>query len=445
MQQVFRDLFRIALPLMLGSFLQMVYNLTDSYFLGKLGKEELSAPAIVMTLIFFLVTFGMGLAEAGSTLIAQSKGKNDQQRVDFYLGQSTLALVLVSLVIMVFGLVIAKPLLHLLRTPQEILYFALDYMIIIFWGIPLMFGFFVAQSALRGVGNTKTPFKIQLVTVTLNVILDPILIYGWLGVPALGVRGAAIATVTARGLASVLAFAVLIRGKHGVHLKASNLKPDTAAILLMLRVGVPAALGRSIAMLGFVVLQGIVNTFGTAVIAAFGVGNRIINLFNVPCMSISMGTAAMIGQSLGAKDYERAHQVIVVSIKSVLGFIVPSMTLMFFWGNLVTRFFVNDPDTIYHGAMLFRIVSVSVIFFGLFNVVAGTSQGAGDTKPLMVLQILRLWGFRVPVAYLLALTFGFGPPGIWVGMFISNIACFVLGLLWLRRGSWKTAIDVDVI
>ena len=121
------------------------------------------------------------------------------------------------------------------------------------------------------------------------------------------------------------------------------------------------------------------------------------------------------------------------------------MTVTFFWGNLVTKFFINDPEVIYHGAMLFRFVSISVIFFALFNVVAGTLQGAGDTKPLMYLQILRLWGIRVPAAYLLANVFHFGPPGIWISMFLSNIICFMLGLLWLRRGSWKTAINVDTI
>ena len=346
---------------------------------------------------------------------------------------------------MLVGLLIARPLLTILHTPPEVFQYAFDYMRIIFLGIPLMFGFFVLQASLRGIGNTKTPLMIQIVTITLNVILDPLLIFGMMGFPRLGVRGAAIATVFARIVASVIAFIVLLRGKHGMHLKPGNLKPDKEALSLLLGVGLPSALGQSVATLGFVILQGIVNSFGTAVIAAFGVGNRIINLFNVPCMSISMGTAALIGQSLGAKDHERTHHIIIVSIKAVLGFIVPAMTLTFFWGNLVTRFFVNDSETIYHGAMLFRIVSVSVVFFGLFNVVAGTLQGSGDTKPLMFLQILRLWGFRVPGAYLFAIMLNYGPPGIWSSIFLSNMLCFVLGLLWLRRGSWKTAIDVDKI
>jgi Na+-driven multidrug efflux pump len=162
-------------------------------------------------------------------------------------------------------------------------------------------------------------------------------------------------------------------------------------------------------------------------------------------MSISQGTAALIGQSLGAKDHQRTHHIIVVSIKSVLGFIVPAMTLIFLWGNLVTKFFVDDPQTIYHGAMLFRILSFAVISYGLFNVISGTLQGAGDTKALFYIEILRFWGIRVPGAYLLAHAAHFGPPGIWYAMLWSNVICFVVGLLWLRRGSWRTAINVDRI
>lgn len=442
---VFKELLRISLPLMLGSFLQMLYNLTDAYFLGKLGKEELSAPSIVMTLIMFLVMFGMGLSVAGTTLISQSKGKGDQEKVDFYLGQITIVLLIIAFLIMIVGLIMTKPVLRVLQTPDEVLPYVLDYMVIILTGIPLMFGFFILHGTMRGIGNTKTPLQIQIVTVIINVILDPFLIFGLAGFPELGVKGAAIATVFARGVASIISFIILFRGKHGLTLKREDLKPDKEAILLLLRVGLPAALGQSVASLGFVALQGIVNSFGASVIAAFGVANRVINLFNMPSMSISMGTAALVGQSLGAKDHNRTYHIISVSIKSVLGFIVPTMTLTFFWGNWVTRFFISDPEVIYHGAMLFRIVSISVIFFGLFNVISGTLQGAGDTKPLMFLQIFRLWGIRVPSAYFFSTVFHFGPPGIWSGMFLSNIICFGLGLLWLRHGSWKTAINIDTI
>jgi putative MATE family efflux protein len=301
------------------------------------------------------------------------------------------------------------------------------------------------QAAMQGIGNTKTPLKIQVVSVILNLALDPILIFGLFGCPSLGVKGAAIATVLARGVGSAMSFVILIRGNHGLTLKKDNLKPDKEALLLLLRVGVPSALARSLSALGFLVLQGIVNTFGASVIAAFGIGGRIVNLFNMPSMSISQGTAALIGQSLGAKNYERTHQIIAVSLKSVLGFIVPAMVLTFFWGNWVTKFFVDDPETIYYGATLFRVLSIAVVFFGLFNVIAGTLQGAGDTKPLMYLQILRLWGIRVPGAYVLAHVVHFGPPGIWQAMLWSNVLCFAVGLLWLRYGSWKTAINVDTI
>ena len=222
---VFKELLRISLPLMLGSFLQMVYNLTDAYFLGKLGKEELSAPSIVINLILFLVLFGMGLSAAGTTLISQAKGKGDQEKVDFYLGQNTLILMIIALLIMTVGLIGARPLLRLLQTPDEVLPYVLDYMVIILTGLPLMFGFFIMHGTMQGIGNTKTPLKIQIVSVIINVILDPILIFGLVGFPELGVKGAAIATVFARWVASIISFVILFRGKHGLTLKRKISSP----------------------------------------------------------------------------------------------------------------------------------------------------------------------------------------------------------------------------
>ena len=253
---VFRDLLRISLPLMIGSFIQTLYNLTDAYFLGKLGKEELSAPSIVLNVIMFLIMFAFGLSAAGTTLIAQAKGKGDQERVDFYLGQTTFVIQSLAFLITAIGLISAPFLLTLLQTPAEVFDYARDYMTIIFWGIPFIFGFFIMQGAMQGIGDTKTPLKIQIVSVVLNVAIDPILIFGWFGCPAFGVKGAAFATIFARGVGSAIAFAVLVRGRHGLTLKKKNLKPDKEVLLLLLRVGLPTALARSSSALGFLALAG---------------------------------------------------------------------------------------------------------------------------------------------------------------------------------------------
>ncbi len=436
---------RIALPLMASNLVQTLYNLADAFFLGKLGEAELSAPTIAFPIIFFLILFGIGFSMAGTTLIAQAKGKGDEKRVDFYLGQTTTILTFTSVVIAVAGVMLAAPLLRLLQTPPEVFVFTRDYTVIIFAGMPFMFGFLILQSAMQGIGRTLVPLWVQLGTVAFNIALDPVLIFGIGIFPAWGVRGAAAATVIARGLSSAVAVALLIRGCHGLRLQRVNLRPVARSVRLFVRIGLPSSLGQALTALGFTVLQGLVNSFGAPVIAAFGVGNRLIGLFNMPALGISRAVTTLVGQHLGARDPEGAKRAVFTGAAAIQIFLVPAMTLTFFYGGSFIRFFVDDPRTIAYGAELFRVVAPSVVFFGFFHAFIGAFQGAGDTKPVMVLNVARLWLLRLPAAWLLAVMFGWGPVGIWWSMFISNSCAAAATIVWFGRGKWIGALDPDSI
>ena len=438
-------LIKLALPIMLGNFFQMLYNLADTFFLGKIGKEALSAPSISMNLIFFMIVFAFGFSNAGTTLISQSKGKGDRDRMDFYLGQMTSLILAIAVLISILGIIFTDSLLVLMQVPEDTFEYTSSYLRIIFSGIPFMFMSFVLRSSLQGIGNSLTPLLVQSLTVVLNIILDPILIFGFGPVPSMTVRGAAYATVFSRIVASAVGVAILLRGRRGIKLKFRNMKPDRKAMKLLLKIGIPASVGQGISALGFTVLQGVVNSLGSAVIAAFGVGNRIIGLFNMPAMGISQATAVLVGQQLGAKNHSGAWKVVKHSFITIFVFITLSMSLTFFKGSSVVRFFVNDPEVIRHGVMLFRIVSPSVIFFAMFTVSTGVFQGAGDTKPVMIFNIIRLWGIRVPLVYILAAFTSLGAVSIWTGMFVSNLLVSIAGFILLSRGRWLYKINPDEI
>ncbi|MFO8044141.1 MAG: MATE family efflux transporter, partial [Alkalispirochaeta sp.] len=363
-------------------------------------------------------------------------------RVDFYASQTVGLITVTGIVIGVIGLVAVSPLLRLLQVPPEAYAETEIYMQIIFSAVPFMFFFFVLQGVLQGVGDSITALWVQLATVTLNGLLDPLLIFGIGPFPAMGVAGAATATLISRGISAVAILIILFRGGQRLAIHRRDLRPDPAAWRQLIGIGLPLATGQGIAALGFTVLQGVVNGFGVAVIAAFGVGNRIIGMFNMPAIGLSRATAALVGQELGARRPEGARHALRVSILSMLAFIVPAMTLTFFFGNLVMRFFVNDTAVIAHGATLFRIVSVSVVPFTLFTVINGAFQGGGDTRPVMYLSVLRLWGIRVPLAMYLAWNLAYGPPGIWYAMFVSNVVTAALGFAILRSGRWLRHIEL---
>jgi putative MATE family efflux protein len=442
---LFKSLLKLAVPIMLSNLLQMLYNLADAYFLGKLGKEALAAPAVSFNLIFFLVVFGLGFSMAGTTLIAQSRGKNDREKMDYYLGQMAGLVTIISVVISILGLLLSNPLLKLLQVPKDAFTYTYQYITIIFAGMPFMFMIFILQASMQGIGDSVTPLIIQFFTVLMNITLDPLLIFGIGFFPKLEVQGAAIATVFSRFSGSVAALIILIHGKKGLKLKLQNMKPKKSAVSLLFKIGFPASIGQGISALGFAVLQGLVNSFGTAVVAAFGIGTRVIGLFNMPALGMARATTSMVGRCLGAKKADLAKKVVKQAVISIFIFISISMSLTFFFGASVIRFFVDEQEVIQHGSMMFKIISVSVVAFALFTVITGAFQGGGDTKPIMYLNIGRLWGFRVPLAFLLSVGLMWGPVGIWVSMFISNFAIALIGFLYLKKGKWLIKIDPDTI
>ncbi len=280
--------------------------------------------------------------------------------------------------------------------------------------------------------------QVNLVTVGLNVILDPVLIFGLGPFPEMGVVGAAVATVFSRALASTIGMVRLFRGGNGLQITLGDMKPHRETMAKILKVGLPVGLGQLGTSLGFTFMIGIVNSFGSVVTAAFGVGNRIIHMAMVPAMGLSQANATAVGQNLGAGKPERAEKS-SMSALLLIGMILLPMTLcMFFFGGDISRAFVNDPEVIALGRVMFRITTPSVFIFGFLLVLLGSFQGSGYTVPVMVLNMSRLWLLRIPGAYLLAYTVGMGPMGIWWAMFISNTVTAVSGFIWFRRGTWKT-------
>lgn len=435
-------LLSLALPIMAANFLQTLYNLTDAWFLGRLDAASLSAPAVAMPIIWFLTVFAMGFSMAGTTLIAQAKGMGAGDKVNLYLGQVTFFLLLLSVVLGAAGMLVTDPVLTLMRTPDEVAGHASSYLRIIFSGLPFMFLTVILQAAFQGMGNGVTPLLFQLMTVILNIGLDPVFIFGWGPVPAMGVAGAAWATVIARSVSAFIALLLLTRGYRGLRLELAAMRPRRRELGLLLRIGLPSSTGQAMTALGFSVLQGVINGFGTAAIAAFGVGNRLIGLFNMPAMGIGQAASSLVGRSLGSGDESGARKIVITSIAVILAFLIPTMTLSFFFGNQFTRFFVDDPEVIALGAQLFRVVSVSVIFFGLFTVFGGVFQGGGYTRPYMILNVTRLWGIRLPLAWMFGYRLGMGPDGVWWAMFISNIAVFSAAVLIYRRGRWARKLDL---
>ena len=430
----------IAWPLMLSSLLQTLYNLADAFWLGMLGKTALVAPTVTMNLVFLFMALGMGLGMGGTTLVAQYRGAGRTEEMRRAAGQTLLILGAVSVVLAVAIVALSRPLLQLMRTPADAMQATLGYFRWIMGGMPFMFGFFVYQSIYTGLGDTLKPLQVNFVTIVVNVLLDPVLIFGMGPFPAMGVEGAAVATVFSRALASFLGLSRLRSGHGGLRLGLSDLRPNLPMVKKITRIGVPISLGQSGTALGFTVLISIVNTFGSAVVAAFGIGNRIVGMAVMPGHGLGQATGTAVGQNLGAGLKERAERAVRISLVIIGALFLPATALMFFYGAGISRIFIDNPDVVAYGEDLFRIISPSVFVFGFFMVILGAFQGSGHTMPVMALNMSRLWLIRIPAAIVLARWLAMGPRGIWLAMFLSNVLTSAAAFLWFSRGSWKEAV-----
>jgi putative MATE family efflux protein len=343
----------------------------------------------------------------------------------------------------IIGVTLAEPILQALRTPADAFAGTLAYLRWIMIAMPFLFTFFVYQGVSTGMGDTIGPLKINAITMVTNAVLDPFLIFGWGPFPEMGVVGAAIATCIARALAGALGLLRLLRGEHGFQLHLSDLRLEPGLMLRILKVGVPMSLGQTGTALGFTLLIGIVNTFGSAVTAAFGIGHRIIHMAMIPAFGLSQATSTAIGQNLGANRPKRAVRAVRISCGIIALVLLPVTTLMFFFGATISQFFITDPEVIRYGHDLFRVTSFSVFVFAFIMVFMGAFQGSGHTVPVMVLNMSRLWAIRIPGAYLLAIVLGMGPLGLWWAMFLSNTLTALGAAIWFSRGTWKRKVIED--
>jgi len=441
-----RAIIRLGYPMALASVVQTFYNLADTFWLGRLGREAISAPVISFNILFFIVSLAIGFSVAGTSLVSQFTGAGRTEQANRVAGNLLLFLFCFSLLFAVLGTVLAKPLLLMLATPADAMQSTLIYFRIMVMGMPLAFPFFVYQSVMNGYGDTKSPLKVELISAGINLLMDPILIFGLLGLPALGVSGAALTTVVSRGVASMIGVSQLLRGRKGVRVKLRHMKPDFKLIPLLVKIGVPASIGMAGASLGFMVLIGIVNRFGTAVLSAYGIATRVIHIFMMPAIGVSSAVTAIVGQNLGAGLTGRAKQAVSKGIRLVLWIIGPSMVLVAFLGSHFAVIFVpGDPLVQKVGSTMFFLIAPGVVFFALAAIINGAFQGAGYTLPVMAVNLSRIWLFRIPTVYVLSFVVLKGPvdldaaTGIWAGMLVSNLCAFLLIFFLYQRRDWSRA------
>ncbi|WP_267640167.1 MATE family efflux transporter [Haloarchaeobius amylolyticus] len=444
-----RPLFFLSLPIVITNLLQTAYNLADTFWLARVNEVALAAITFGFPMVFLLISLGMGLSVAGSVLVAQHTGAEEPREAEYAASQTVMFAFVASTILGIVGYFAVDTVLWLLGARGAVLREATQYMEVIALGMPFLFGFFVFISLMRGYGDTVTPMLVMFGTVVLNVVIDPLFIFGFGPIPdGLGVQGAAIATVISRFVATAVGLAIMFRGKRGVQIRLSQMAPDLQFFKKMLGIGVPASIegtGRSVSVNLMLV---VVAIFSSGFVAAFGVGIRIFSVIFLPAIAVGQGVETMVGQNIGAGKYDRAQRTADTAAVGMFGALSVLAVIVFAFTEPIVAPLSPNQEVTDIAVTFLRVVAPTFGFIGVMRSYNGAFRGSGKTMVSAAIAITMLGIIRLPIAYVLSrgidpvaslLPFATGQAGIWTSFVVSNTLGAVIAFAWFRRGTWRGA------
>ncbi len=433
-------IWRFAVPMLIGNMFQQLYQLVDTIIVGNvLGKQALAAVGSTSPIIFSMLALIIGITSGFGVIISQYFGAQQIDKVEKAISTMLIALGSLSVVMGGLGLILNMHILHWLRFPDEIIPQAYTYMNIFFGSTIIIFAFNSISSILRGLGDSKTPLYFLIIATLVNIALDLlfVMVFKW------GVAGAAWATIIANAGAFFTAVIYLNRTHKLMNLHNLKVVFDKDIFKEGVRIGLPTGLQQTVVGLGMMALLGIVNKFGTDVIAAYAIGGRIDSFISLPAMALSAALATFTGQNLGAGKIDRIKRGLGYTVKIAMVFCIVLIALIIIFRQQLVSMFNNDLEVIRIGSEYLTIVNSFYFLFILMFIFNGVLRGAGDTLVPMFITILSLWIVRVPLAAILSQYMG--EHGIWwsipIAWFVGMLGAFIYYL----SGKWKTKGVVKVV
>lgn len=429
-----KKILRFTMPMLLGNVFQQLYHLVDSIVVGQfLGKEALAAVGSSFPIIFTLISLVIGISSGGTIIIAQYYGARNSEKIKVSVSTLYIFLFWASLVLTVTGISTSGFVLRLLKLPENILPDAKNYLNIFYTGMIGFFGFNATSAILRGLGDSKTPLYFLIFSTILNILLDLvfILVFKW------GVKGAAIATVISNTAIFIWAAFYINRTNKIISLTRKELIFDMNIFKNILRIGLPTGIQHTIVSLGMTFIQGIVNTFGTNVIAAYSAASRIDSMATLPSINFGMAISTFVGQNIGAGKTERIKNGLKSAIFMSAIISLASALIVILFGDILISLFIRKSETevLLIGHKYLIIVGSFYIVFSTMFIINGALRGAGDTLIPMFITLFSLWIIRIPIS--LILSKNMAEIGIWWAISISWLIATVFSIFYYRTGKWK--------
>lgn len=433
-----RAIFLLAVPMILELMMETTFAVADIFFVGKLGASAVATVGLTETYLFLFYSIAMGLSVAVTAIIARRIGEKNKEDAAKSAVQAIALGVLASIPFLIAGIFFSKELLALMGGDPWVIEEGYKYTQWMLGGNVVIMLLFVINAIFRGAGDAAVAMWVLGIANLINIILDPILIFGWGPIPAMGIEGAAIATNIGRGIGVLMQLWLLFKGGKQIRLSMAQLYLDTKIMLNILKTSLGGIGQMIISMTSWIFLMRILADIGSEAIAGTTITIRIMMFAMMPAWGLSNAAATLVGQNLGAGNPDRAEATIwKVGVYNMI-YLIGISFLFFFFNKELVGIFTDDIQVIAIGAEWLQILSYSFFVYGWWMVSVQAFNGAGDTKTPTKINLVFFWLIQIPLSYFLAIHLGWEQSGVFWGVFVSETSVGIFTLWLFRKGKWKT-------
>jgi putative MATE family efflux protein len=434
-----RAVFLLAVPMVLELVLESTFAVADIFFVGKLGSSAVATVGLTETMLFLLYAIGIGLAMAVTAVVARRIGEGKREEAAVTAVQAIWIALLASVPFSVAGIVFAQDLLRLMGADAWTLTHGYPYMQWALGGNAVILLLFTINAIFRGAGDAAAAMRVLWVANALNIVLDPILIFGFGPIPALGIEGAAIATTIGRGVGVLMQLWILFRGGQHLRVLRSQIAWHGAILWNIVRTSFGGVGQMIVAMTSWIFLMRILADIGSEAVAGATIAIRIMMFTMMPAWGMSNAAATLVGQNLGAQQPARAEASVWRIGAYNMVYLLAVSVAYFALPHELMSIFTADATVIAIGAEWLRILSYSLFVYGWWMVSVQAFNGAGDTATPTWINVVFFWLIQIPLSWLLATRLDWQHSGVFWGVFVSETAVGLFTLWLFTRGKWKTA------
>lgn len=431
----------LAIPMILELSLESVFAVVDMYFVSHMehdAKQAMATVGLTESVISIVYTLGFGVSMAATAVVARRIGEKNIEGAAHAGAQSILIGIGISVILSIAGVIFAPSILKLMGAAPDVIKEGTPFTRIMFGSSLVIILLFLINGVYRGAGDATMAMRSLILSSVINIILCPLLIYGYGPFPELGLKGAAIATVIGRSTGVIYQCYHLFGGKRIIHLVRHHFKWDAPVIKTLLEVAWPATSQFFIQSGSWIILSYLVSKTGsTDASAGYQVAIRNVVFFILPAWGLSNAAATLVGQNLGAKQPDRAAKSVLLTTKYNAIFMGIVMLLFLFFAPQIISIFTNEPEVHRYGVSALQIIGAGYIFYGIGMVMIQALNGAGDSKTPTIVNLVGFWLFQVPLAWMLSRSFNMGPIGAFIAIPVAETFLALAAWYYFKLGKWK--------